>query len=52
MEAEAVVELMLTSVRGDKYFIVNDDFWVFLKEKNKAPYLVAMIGSVNEFWSY
>lgn len=50
VQEEGQVELMLTAVWGAKYFILDDDFWVFLKEKNKAPYLVAMISSVNELW--
>lgn len=38
-------------VWGAKFFILDSDFWVILKEKNKKPYLVAMISSVNETWT-
>jgi len=41
----------MTMVWGAKFFILDSDFWVILKEKNKKPYLVAMIKSVNETWT-
>ena len=38
---------MLTAIFGAKYFILDEDFWVFLKEKNKQPYLVTLVSSID-----
>lgn len=38
---------MFTAIFGAKYFILNEDFWVILKEKNKQPYLVTLVSSVD-----
>lgn len=51
LEAQAVVIGMRMAVFSAKYFYLNNDFWIILKEKNKLPYLVTLISSVNESWT-
>ena len=47
LEASGQIQIILGSVFGAKYFYLNNDFWVFMKEKNKKPYLVTLVSSVD-----
>lgn len=31
-----------------KYFVLDDDFWILLKEEGKHPYLVIKVNSPTE----
>ena len=50
VEAQAVTVMMLTSIWGSKFFYLDDDFWLILKEKGKQPYLVVYVSAVSETW--
>lgn len=43
LQAQGVVIGARTLTLDTKYFYLNNDFWVILKEKNKLPYLVTLI---------
>lgn len=43
LQAQGVVIGARTLTLDTKYFYLNNDFWVILKEKNKFPYLVTLI---------
>ncbi len=45
--------MIVTSVFGKypKYFHLDNDFWLVLKQKGKAPYCIMLIKSVEEKWS-
>lgn len=47
LQAQGVVIGARTLTLDTKYFYLNNDFWVILKEKNKLPYLVTLISTVN-----
>lgn len=47
LQAQAVVVGLRMAALTAKYFYLNNDFWVILKEKNKMPYLVTLISEVN-----
>lgn len=43
VENQGVIVVLRTSIFGSKSFILNSDFWLIMKEKNKKPYLVMLI---------
>ena len=43
LENQATVVAFLTSSFLTKYFYLNSDFWLIMKEKNKKPYLVMLV---------
>ena len=43
LENQATVVAFLTSSLYSKYFYLDSDFWLIMKEKNKKPYLVMLI---------
>ena len=47
LQAQAVVIGARLAALTSKYFYLNNDFWVILKEKNKLPYLVTQITTVS-----
>lgn len=48
MSNDAVIVIVGTAFYLDvKYFIMNNDFWLILKEKNKKPYLIMNVKAVN-----
>jgi hypothetical protein len=51
MENEASMILTFTLDLNRKFFILDRDFWVIMKEKNKAPYLLMLVRSVEERWN-
>lgn len=43
VENQGEIVVLVTSIYGSKSFILNSDFWLIMKEKNKKPYLVMLI---------
>ena len=43
LENQATVVAFLTYSFYSKYFYLDSDFWLIMKEKNKKPYLVMLI---------
>ncbi len=45
---QAVIVISKTKLEfNQKFFILDDDFWLILKEKNKKPYLIMLVRSVK-----
>ncbi len=47
LENQATVVAFFSSCLYSKYFYLNFDFWLIMKEKNKKSYLVMLIREVN-----
>lgn len=48
MENEAIMILTSTWDSKMKFFVLDRNFWVIMKEKNKAPYLLILVRNVEE----
>ena len=48
MENEASMILTSTWDFKMKFFVLDRNFWVIMKEKNKAPYLLMLVRNVEE----
>jgi hypothetical protein len=51
MENEAIMIVTSTWDPKMKFFVLDRDFWVIMKEKNKDPYLVMLVRNVEEEWT-
>lgn len=48
MSNDAVIVILGIAFYLDaKYFYLNNDFWLVLKEKNKKPYLIMNVKTLN-----
>jgi hypothetical protein len=48
MENEASMIITSTWDPEMKFFVLDRNFWVIMKEKNKAPYLLMLVRNVEE----